>query len=261
MASQPIKDVSELLSSVGIYRKSVLIIDSEELGSLKDALLSSYFSVTHARVVGDLNAILSGTSYDLVILNTNIPDADGLNVLRWLAAEDHSHGILVLTNISNEIDRIVALEIGADDIVDQSCSSRELIARARAILRRCSNERSRTDAVQVLDTRELPLKGFKFLGWVLDCQRTMLFSPDGLRVDITWFEYQILKLLLSEPGIVKGRSELLGLRNEDSEVEHPRTVDVVVARLRKKFSQRGSDNIIETVRGGGYRSVSHVELI
>jgi DNA-binding response OmpR family regulator len=237
-----------------ISKSSVIIVDSgsDIFHRLRDMLLSRSCSVDHAHTAGALDKALSDTYYDVIVLNVTLPDADGLIVLRRLTLMDHRPGILVVSGTDDEIDRIVALEVGADDCVAKSCTPREINARVGAIMRRRVSECERTEES---DRKALAQASFRFSGWTLQCDSRQLFTPLGYAVSVTNREYEILSLLLSDPGIVRDRASLLG-STEGETSEELRSVDVLVSRLRKKLAQYGGQELIQTVPDRGYRIIS-----
>jgi DNA-binding response OmpR family regulator len=240
-----------------IAKRSIIIADSdlEDVSHLHDALLRQAFIVDYAHTARDLKKSLSEVGYDIVILGMTLPDADGLAVLQWLRLMPHRPGILVRSGTDDEVDRVVALELGADDCVTISCSLREIIARVRAISRRRSGD-------SVWDTSSGRVNGeadlqttFTFSGWVLHSDSRQIMVPTGEVIQLTDTEYIILKCLLSEPGAIKDRFSLRGT-NPEKLPEDIRSTDVLVSRLRKKLAKYGGKDLIQTVRGEGYRLTS-----
>lgn len=242
------------MADVDIVKRRVIIVDSkhEEVEELQNLLLQQAFTVRYANTASDLRKNLSEMDYDLVILGMTLSDADGLAVLRWLRLMTRCPGILVRCATDNEIDRVVTLELGADDCVARTCSLRETIARVRAILRR-SPENSVwdacADAVNIdLQSQSIPIAA----GWVLYNDSRRILTPYGRVVQLTNAEYLVITRLLSKHGLAIDRLILLESILEDSN-HGTRSIDVVVSRLRKKLAKHGGKDLIQTVRGKGYR--------
>ncbi|HXI14670.1 MAG TPA: response regulator transcription factor [Thermoanaerobaculia bacterium] len=240
---------------------SVLLIGREQPDALYNLLLYHSFKVHHVATALEGERLFSTAAYDVVIVDAMLPDADGLAFIRWLSSLAHSPGILVRTEIETEVDRIVALELGADDVFNTLCNPREVIARTRAIMRRRFSEATRHERKPESNFVDSLHKGFFFAGWLLDSEHRRLFSPSGVRVSITNAEYVILSCLLEDPGVVKDRETLIELKTDNNGIEKPRTVDVLIARLRKKLASYDDIVIIETVHGLGYKSLSNVKKV
>jgi two-component system OmpR family response regulator len=179
-----------------------------------------------------------------------LPGASGLDLLRRLR-EGSRVPVLMLTARGEEMDRVLGLELGADDYVAKPFAPRELIARVRALLRRA------TPAEAQPDPRSRRLG---FAGWVLDTARRELSSPDGVAVDLSGAEYDLLLAFLEHPQRVLSREQLLEVaKRRVGSDPFDRTVDVQVSRLRRKIEpDEDSPSLIKTVRGAGYVLVADV---
>lgn len=187
---------------------------------------------------------------DLVLLDVMLPGATGLDLLRRL--REHSRvPVLMLTARGEELDRVLGLELGADDYVAKPFAPRELVARVRALLRRAAPVGAQPDP----RSRRL-----SFAGWVLDTARRELTSPDGAAVDLSGAEYDLLLAFLEHPQRILSREQLLevGKRRVGTD-PFDRTIDVQVSRLRRKIEpEPDSPSLIKTVRGAGYVLVAEV---
>ncbi len=189
--------------------------------------------------VGDgaaMMRLLGEARIDLVVLDLMLPGEDGLSLCRRLRAES-SLPVIMLTAMGDETDRIVGLEMGADDYVAKPFNPRELLARIKAVLRRGGG----------------PARGggahrFAFAGWHLDTARRQLFSPSGVLIPLRAAEYELLRAFVEHPQRVLTRDQLLDLARGRAAAPFDRSVDVQVSRLRRKI---GAD-LIHTVRAGGY---------
>lgn len=242
-------------------RKIYIIILDSDLSSttpLKDILIHNGFSVDIANDGNELLALLSARSYDMVILDTTLSSNDGFSILRWLVRNKPGLGLLVRSEYDDKTDRIIALEVGADDCITKSCHWREVLARIRAILRRLSLSQV-FYANSAFTYNIAPISEFRFHGWTLDCNEIKLYNLDSEEIVINNIEFRLLKILFSEPGIVKSRDYIAGVVLGKSEVKDHRIIDVYISRLRRKFLQYTDILFIETVRKEGYRSIKNIE--
>jgi two-component system OmpR family response regulator len=188
---------------------------------------------------------------DLVLLDVMLPGPSGLDLVRRLRERGGRIPVMMLTARGEELDRVLGLELGADDYVAKPFAPRELVARVRALLRRAAppemhlHPRSRRIA---------------FAGWVLDTARRELLSPEGVSVDLSGAEYDLLLAFLEHPGRVLSRDQLLEVARRRAGADpFDRTVDVQVSRLRRKIeAEETSPTLIKTVRGAGYVFVAEV---
>jgi two-component system OmpR family response regulator len=202
---------------------------------------------TAADAAGLYRALQRGT-VDLVVLDIMLPGEDGLAVCKRLAATG-GPAVIMLSAMGEETDRIVGLELGADDYLPKPCNPRELLARVRAVLRR-RGEPPRTEA-------ELGAQ-CEFAGWRLDLVRRELRSPDGVVVNLSGGEFSLLRTFVERPLRVLTRDQLLEFaRGPDSDA-YDRAIDVQISRLRRKLDDGGGNELIRTVRNEGYMFTSKV---
>ncbi|MES1199060.1 MAG: response regulator [Pseudomonadota bacterium] len=220
----------------------VLIVDDD--GDIRDGLVQVFeragFAAYAARDVATMERLLSEKGADIIILDLMMPGEDGLSACRRLAGKGPP--IIMLSALGDDADRIVGLEIGADDYMSKPCNPRELVARARAVLRRGRDKESGFSAVETA----------RFAGFRLDMARRELIDPDSVVIPLSTGEFRLLRAFVDRPQRVLSREQLLDLAfANDSEV-FDRAVDVQVSRLRKKLERRGEPDLIRTVRGEGY---------
>lgn len=222
----------------------VYIVDDDDdlLAALGDYLRRHGYEISTALGGADLDALLAARSPDLVVLDVMMPGEDGLSICRRLAASGVP--VLLLSALGETTDRIVGLETGAADYLPKPFEPRELLARVRAILR-----------------RPLPAAGaaaetaIRFAGWRFEPSEHQLWRPDGARLPLTPGEARLLAALTDRPGRLLGRDTLIArVRGIDADV-FDRSIDLLVSRLRRKLSEHGLSDVIETVRGEGYRFV------
>lgn len=187
---------------------------------------------------------------DLVVLDVMLPGASGFDICRRLRARG-GLPIIMLTARGDEMDRVLGLEMGADDYVAKPFAPREFIARVRAVLRRAAGDPAAASAAA---------RRLRFAGWVLDVKARELLSPAGAVVDLTGAEFELLLAFLEHPQRVLSRDQLLEVARGRVAIEgSERTVDVQVSRLRRKIEpDESSPAIIKTVRGAGYIFVPEV---
>ncbi|MGE5547405.1 MAG: response regulator [Solirubrobacterales bacterium] len=234
----------------------VLIVDDDQqIGELLSQFLGSQgFRVT---AVGDgaaMRAVLARDGADLVVLDLMLPGEDGLSLLRHLRATT-GLPVIMLTAMGSETDRVVGLELGADDYLAKPFSTRELLARIKAVLRRTGAGPGEA-APEAGGARRQVLE---FAGWRLDTGRRELHSPDGVLVELTGGEFDLLLAFLLHPQQILNRDQLLDLARGRVSGPFDRTIDVQVGRLRRKLeSDAKKPELIKTVRGGGYMLASEV---
>ena len=193
---------------------------------------------------------------DLVVLDMMMPGEDGLAVLRTLTQTQDAPRVIMFSALSSEIDRVVALELGADDYVTKPSSPREILARIRSVLRR----RQAQDTSGALESRvpALAVQGrataeiVTFAGWTLNCRMRTLGAPDGTRVRLTDGEFQMLDLFVATPQKIHSRDAMTATLGKTGGPARGRTIDVNVSRLRRKIQRHDTTEIIRTVRGDGY---------
>lgn len=220
---------------------AILVVeDDPEIGRLVAGLLEREgFS---ARVAPDgraMDALLKMTRPDLVILDLMLPGEDGLSICRRLQALRLP--ILMLSAKSDEIDRVVGLEMGADDYLTKPFSPRELVARVRAILRRVQN-----------GPAEAPGRRYGFGAFVIDLDARDLQHQEAGPVALTSAEFDLLACFVTHPRRVLTRDQILDWTHGRSMEAYDRTVDMQISRLRKKLDAAGGAAAISTVRNGGY---------
>lgn len=227
----------------------ILIIDDEaEIRALlRSALEAEGFRVLEAANAKEAYAHLEQTPISLVTLDLNLAGADGLTIARELRAKKNTP-IVMITGKGDAVDRIVGLELGADDYISKPFVMREVIARVRAVLRRYLN----TAEVE-RETPQSEGKRYAFEGWSIDLGRREVRQPDGKPCELTTAEFNLLALLVQRPGRVLSRDELMDLLKGHEWTPMDRSIDALVARLRKKLEPDSErPQLVKTVRGIGY---------
>jgi len=232
---------------------SILVVDDDpEIRRLLSRFLTQQgFRVVAAGSRAEFEEQLADGQFDVVILDVMLPDGSGLDICRSLRSRNARIGIILATALKEEVDRIVGLELGADDYIGKPFSPRELVARIRAVLRRAG-----ADAPQ-----EGPRKCYRFAGYVADPISRTVIGQDRSSIDLTGAEFQLLQVLLDRPGRILSREQLLDLTQGREVSVVDRSIDVLISRIRRKFRDAGDDDIVKTVRNGGYQLATRVERI
>ena len=217
---------------------------------ISDFLGRHGFEVETAADGAGLNRALAQAPADVVVLDVMLPGEDGLQICRRLSAAG-GPAVIMLSAMGEETDRIVGLELGADDYLPKPCNPRELLARVRAVMRRRGEPRGEDGSMGAQ---------CDFAGWQLDLVRRELRTPDGVVVNLSGGEFSLLRAFVEHPQRVLTRDQLLELaRGPDSEA-YDRAIDVQISRLRRKLGDGGvGGELIRTVRNGGYMFMSKVQ--
>lgn len=213
------------------------------------SLEQSGFRALPAASAGEIWKAIGSMPVGAVVLDAALRGPDGMDLCRDVRERSDVPIILVGAN-SSEVDRVVGLELGADDYMDKPYSARELAARLRAVLRR-----SRSERALGLDR---PAEA-RFDGWTVDSARREISDPDGLPVSLTAAEFSLLQTLLDHPQVVIARPRLMELAGVRDTPSSDRSVDVLISRLRRKLRHGGRPAPIVTVRGGGYMFTAIVD--
>ena len=201
----------------------------------------------------DIADVMQREIVDLLILDLKLPGEDGMQIAHRLRSESDVP-IIMLTGRHEEADRVMGLELGADDYITKPFSPRELLARVRTLLRR--------RRAQVKQARPIGVRAYRFNGWVLNLNTRGLTSPDGRPVRLSNGEFNLLVVFAGSPQHVLSRGQLLDLSRLHNDEVYDRSIDVQVARLRRKLeADPAQPRYIKTERGGGYIFTSAVELV
>lgn len=232
--------------------KSILLVDDDqEIRELLDAYLSrAGFQVRAVADGAGLRAAMAAEPADLVILDVMLPDEDGFSLCRWVREHQRFAAVpvIMLTASSDEADRVIGLELGADDYLGKPFSPRELLARIKALLRRAGFGQERV-AGEVLAFDE----------WRLDMVSHRLFHHDGEEVILSGADFALLKLFLDRPQQILDRDTIASVTRGREVMPLERIVDMAVSRLRQRLRDTGKPpRLIRTVRGAGYLLAAQV---
>jgi len=239
--------------SVMATQDHILVVDddAETRSLLREYLQKQGYRVSTAADGQALRKALDTARPDLIVLDLMLPGEDGLELCRGLRTRSNLP-VIMLTARGEETDRIVGLEMGADDYLAKPFNPRELLARIKSVLRRARSlpENLEPEAV----------KSFRFTGWTLDVATRNLTAPDGVVVPLSGTEFKLLRVLLAHPNRVLSRDQLIDFMISRDAGPFDRAIDVQVSRLRQRLRDDAREpRIIKTVRGEGYVLAAQVE--
>ncbi len=227
----------------------ILVVDDDAgiRTLVSEYLIEHGYEVEVAADARAMAAIVDRRSPDLIVLDVMLPGEDGLAICKRIARAG-GPSIIMLSALGEEADRVIGLELGADDYLSKPCNPRELLARVRAVLRRRGEPREGPDSLG---------SACEFEGWRLNFSRHELWSPAGVAVHLTTGEYQLLRALVEHPRRVLSRFQLLEFARGPESEAFDRAMDVQISRLRKKLQEGRADSatgddLIRTIRNEGY---------
>lgn len=229
----------------------VLAVEDDESvrNLISDYLTENGYRVTPVGNGRDMDSVIKSDPPNIILLDVKLPGEDGFSLARNIR-QTSNVPIIMLTGQGHEVDRVLGLELGADDYLVKPFSPRELLARIKAVLRRYDVQDSASTASTV--RRESELRTYKFSGWELSSGTRRLTSPAGVRIELTNGEFALLMTFLKSPRRVLSRDQLLeGSRLHDD--IYDRSIDVQILRLRRKIETDSNEpKLIRTERGAGY---------
>ncbi|MFV0321876.1 MAG: response regulator [Alphaproteobacteria bacterium] len=236
-------------------KQRVLIVDDDnEIRELVAKFLKQHeFECSLAQDAKMMDKLLEDEpAFDVLILDLMMPGEDGLSVCRRLRVSEHKNlPIIMLTAMGEETDRIIGLEMGADDYLPKPFNPRELLARIKAVLRRSHG--SLDDAAPSGDPEDLTAT-YHFNDWVFDSARRILIDGNKVQYPLSTGEFQVLSVFVERPQRVLSRDQLLDMARGREAILFDRSMDVQISRLRKKLGDDPkSPTYIQTIRGGGYK--------
>ncbi len=248
-AARGVRLIKEPMDSQG----HILVVDDDnEIRKLvADYLQANGYRASVARDGIEMHQALETDRPDLVVLDLMLPGEDGLSLCRDLRAKSNLP-VIMLTARSDEIDRIIGIEMGADDYLGKPFNPRELLARIKSVLRRA----------RILPAPESDARRLRFAGWTLDCTARHLIDAQGLIVPLSGAQYRLLMVFLNHPDRVLDRDRLVDLTLGREATPFDRSIDVQISRLRQLLRDNGREPaIIKTVRNGGYVLAAAVERL
>jgi DNA-binding response OmpR family regulator len=221
---------------------------------IADYLGDNDMRVTALASGAEIREAMARDTIDLVVLDLRMPGEDGMQIARKLRL-DSAIPIIMLTGRKDEADRVMGLELGADDYLTKPFSPRELLARIRALLRRSRAQQTVADGLQ-------KIRAYRFAGFELNVRLRRLTGARGETIPLTNNEFNLLAGFLAAPQRVLSRDQLLGLSRLHNDEVYDRSIDVQVGRLRKKIQpDKSSAELIRTERGAGYVFTAAVEIV
>jgi two-component system OmpR family response regulator len=232
----------------------ILVVDDQPdiRNPLATYLTQKDFRLSSAGSTAEARKILENSAIDLVVLDIMMPGEDGLSLCRHLR-ETKDIPIILLTAMSEDMDRVIGLEMGADDYVVKPFNPRELLARIKSVLRRANS--------LPWKERRIAEKTVRFDRWILHVSQRELLGEDGVAIPLSTGEFVLLTVFLNHPHMVLTRDQLLDLTRHRAGDVFDRSIDNQVSRLRKKIEiDPKSPTLIKTVWGGGYTFTAEVTL-
>lgn len=244
-------DAIEIFMPEDPTAEHILVVDDD--AGIRDVV--SEFLARHGYAVEtasdgrEMERVMARRQPDLIILDLMLPGEDGLSICKRISRPE-GPAVIMLSAMGEETDRIIGLELGADDYLSKPCNPRELLARVRAVLRRRREPDPTDDALGA---------ACEFVGWRLDLVRHELHSPNGVVVNLSSGEFSLLRAFVEHPQRVLTRDQLLEYARGPQSEAFDRAIDVQISRLRRKLEDGGgADELIRTVRSEGYIFISKV---
>ncbi|WP_321342156.1 response regulator transcription factor [Breoghania sp.] len=227
----------------------LVVDDDQEIRTLLGRYLSDQgFRVTLAESRQECENAIADAAPDLIVLDVMLPDGSGLDICRDLSNRSPSIPVILLTALKEDVDRIIGLELGADDYLAKPFNPRELSARIKAVLRRTNAD--------ILPEGEV--RAYRVADLLVEPKLRQVVRNSGEAVDLTGAEFELLCVFLERPGRLLSRDQLLDLTQGRDREPGDRSVDVLMSRLRRKLSGGDRDAMFRTVRNGGYQLVVQV---
>ncbi|MGF1792664.1 response regulator [Photobacterium profundum] len=252
-------------SALPLLPHLLIVDDHSEIRDLLKRFLSQHnYRVSLAADGDEMEQCLRDNTIDLIVLDLMLPGKDGLTLCRELRV--HSNiPVIMLTAMGEEVDKIIGLEMGADDYLPKPFNPRELLARIKAVIRRFnaipegkSVLKSKADSVEEVQDKESHV--YRFNRWCFDIGQRELTDNDGIAVSLTSAEFTLLKVFVEHPRKVLSREQLLDLAKGRETDVYDRSIDTIISRLRKKLEiDHKKPELIKTIWGGGYQMVCEVK--
>ena len=244
LARHPVR-MFQAAHHVDLTTRLLIVDDDPGIRELTAAFLTGHGYVVDTAADGAaMRDAMAANDYDLIVLDVMMPGEDGLTILRSLDPAA-TPPVIIVSVVGTDIDKVVGLEMGADDYLAKPANPRELLARVRAVLRR---DTGGGGSVKSRDGRTL----YRFAGWKLDPMARELADPDGVIINLSDGEFRLLLVFVERPRRVLTRDQLLDLSRGINADHFDRAIDVQVSRLRRKLQRTGDDDLIRTVRNEGY---------
>lgn len=234
---------------------NILVVDDDrEILTLLSKYLSQQgYSVHEAASLKEMRDRLSAMEPDLIVLDIMLPDGSGLDECSAMRREGRRVPVILLTAMQEDVDRIIGLEMGADDYMGKPFNPRELVARIKAVLRRSAEAQRPAAAAS---------ERHAFEGFRADIAARSVTAPDGSDLHLTGAEFEVLRIFLERPGRILSRDHVLEMTRGRNGDPFDRSVDILMSRIRRKLRDAGGPaDVIKTVRNGGYQFAAKVTAI
>ncbi len=238
-----------------VHKTHILLVDDEASlrEPLADYLIRQGYKVQQASDASVARSLLNAYEFDIILLDIMMPGEDGLSLCRFVT-DKTDIPVIFISARTEETERIIGLELGADDYITKPFSPRELVARIKVVLRRAEKGGTRQAATSG--------GGYQFSGWTLKCDKRSLIDSEGVNISLSTGEYQMLLALVSRAGKVLNRDQLLDITQGREAHAFDRAVDNQISRLRRKIeADPKNPEIIKTVWGGGYVLAGEVKSL
>ncbi len=248
--------MNAILLHMDLATRILIVDDDAGIRTLIASFLDKHgFRTDAAASPAEMREAMKRQRYDLIVLDVMMPGEDGLTALRHLQRGD-APPVIMLSAVGTDIDRIVGLEMGAEDYLAKPCNPRELLARIRTVLRR-REKREDVEEVSATISPIAPREGLsRFAGWAIDLIGRTLADPDGALVALSDSEFRLMRAFVEHPRRVLSRDQLLDFASGQESELYDRAIDVQVSRLRRKLAgHSGGGELIRTVRNEGYMFV------
>lgn len=250
--------MNALLASMDLATKILIVDDDQGIRTLVASFLEKHgFAADMAGNPAEMRTKLASDKYDLIVLDVMMPGEDGLTALRRLQ-QDGGPPVIMLSAVGTDIDKVVGLEMGAEDYMAKPCNPRELLARIRTVLRR--KEARGGDPRSVSGKPDGGAVWLRFAGWKMDIMSRVLHDPNDSVLTLSDGEFRLLRAFVEHPRRVLTRDQLIDYARGPDTEHYDRAIDVQISRLRRKLSTSDSQTeLIRTVRSEGYMFVPAVK--
>ena len=248
--------MNAMLEPMDLTTRILIVDDDAGIRGLVSSFLEKHgFQTDTAGNPMEMRALLEQRRYDLIVLDVMMPGEDGLSALRKLQSRE-APPVIMLSAVGTDIDKIVGLEMGAEDYMAKPCNPRELLARIRTVLRRRESDKRAGSKEAGEGARGDVLR---FAGWRIDLVARLVHDPDGRAISLSDGEFRLLRAFIERPRRVLTRDQLLEFARGPDTEHYDRAIDVQISRLRRKLQAPGEGpELIRTVRSEGYMFVPAV---
>ncbi len=245
--------MNAILPFMNLATRILIVDDDDGIRNLISSFLEKHgFKTDTAGEPAEMRTKLESNVYDLIVLDVMMPGEDGLSALRKLQMKN-APPVIMLSAVGTDIDRIVGLEMGAEDYLSKPCNPRELLARIRTVLRRRDTVATGPSIAEPLQATQTDPAIIRFAGWRVELEAHILYNPRDEIVTLSDGEFRLLRAFIEHPRRVLTRDQLLDFAHGHDGDHYDRAIDVQISRLRRKLSIQGDGvELIRTVRNEGY---------